>query len=68
MQEDIFEKLQTWGQKHLVDHYNSIKDPQLQQSFLLQLKGVDLKQTSQLFDDVYLRTKNQCEENKEVNF
>ena len=68
MQEDIFEKLQTWRKKHLVDHYNSIKDPQLQQSFLLQLKGVDLKQTSQLFDDVYLRTKNQCEENKEVNF
>ena len=58
MQEDIFEKLNSSGQGHLVDHYNTIQDPSLKQSFLAQLKKVDVKQVAQLYEEVYLHHKN----------
>lgn len=50
MQEDILEKLKNSGQEHLVEHYNGIQDPSLKESFLAQLKKVDVKQVAQLYD------------------
>jgi hypothetical protein len=47
-----------FGQGHLVEHYKSISDAKLKESFLGELKKIDFKQADQLYKDVYLEYKN----------
>lgn len=68
MQEDILQLAKASGQGHLVDHYHSIQDAKAKQQFLNQLKGLDFKQTNQLYKDVYLHHKNNPNANQPVNF
>jgi hypothetical protein len=42
-----------YGQDHLVQHYESISDQKLKESFLKELKKIDFKQVDQLYKDVY---------------
>lgn len=51
-----------------MDHYHQIQDAKLKESFLSQLKGLDFKQTDQLFKDVYLHHKNNQGGAQQVNF
>lgn len=68
MQEDILDKAKNQGQGHLVDHYNSLKDKDLAENFLDQLKSVDFEETNKLYQDVYIRNKNNVEGEQKMEF
>ena len=68
MQADILEVAKQHGQGHLVEHYETLKDPALKEEFLKQLRDVDFKQVNQLYKEVYLSSKQNTTDAAKVEF
>ena len=68
MQADILDSLSQFGQPHLLEHYNSLQDEGLKAKFLEQLRNVNYQQTNQLYQEVYVASKNGAGGAATVNF